>query len=654
MNEWAALLIDGLWRASWGTAIAGVAALLMVGRFRQGSPRWQQAICLLVLAQGWLLAPIVFEVPWYKAHISGASHAVAPTRTLVTNNEIHPTVTETDDETTQSLLASGPAIARPVDWRIPVAGLWLAGIVGLFLLAVVRYVRFVMRARDRQPVDSEAQELWNALCARWPRCRRFPELQFTHELGPLLCRLPEGYRVLVPVDLWSSLNAAQRRAILLHELSHWERGDVWRNLAAWLLALPQWFNPFAWWAHRRFTELGEWACDDAVTVREPECVPEYSRAILHTRARRAPLLAAGAAIGSQSRLMVRLRRLLSTSPREIPMSWKIACVAGFLALFVATAVRVELIAQEVQDSAPPKAEVRTDPEVETAMQKGLAFLRKAQGEAGGWTASSNAPLNDGLTSLCAFALLRSGVNADDPALKRALALIRAHSDEYTYAVALDVLALCEANRLSDLELIRRKVAWLESAQVTEGESRGSWGYVRVNAGRGDGSNSRFAVLALEAADKVGIKASGDTWKRIAEYWATHQSSDGGWGYVPKAPATRNMTCAGIMSLSILSARSAENSEQHAKAVEQGLAWLARHAVPGHEALNQAHGYYYTHALEQAVRTSHSKQLGEVDWRADLQRALLKAQDPETGGWNGKAENAVISTCFALLFLANEE
>jgi prenyltransferase beta subunit len=286
----------------------------------------------------------------------------------------------------------------------------------------------------------------------------------------------------------------------------------------------------------------------------------------------------------------------------------------------------------------------------------LAYLLRQQREAGTWNPETgNTPMvSEGLTALCTFALLRSGVSADDAALKRALALIRSHKDEYTYTVSLDVLALCAANRLSDLELIRAKVAWLEAAQVKAGENRGSWSYTNTEAGRGDGSNTRFAVLALEAADKAGVKASADTWKRIAWYWAAHQNAEGGWGYMPKANTTPNMTYAGIASLSIASAIATDDQDKNAEAVRHGLAWLARHAVTGDDVLKKSFGFYSLHALEQAARTTHTKKIGDVDWREDLQRALLKAQDPATGAWKGGTEDALVSTCFALLFLAKDD
>ena len=99
--------------------------------------------------------------------------------------------------------------------------------------------------------------------------RRPIPLRVTDQLGPMLCRLPAGYRLIVPAWLWQRLDPSERQAILRHELAHFTRGDLWKSLAIRALALPHWFNPFAWWAVRTFDECGEWACDDVATGPEP-------------------------------------------------------------------------------------------------------------------------------------------------------------------------------------------------------------------------------------------------------------------------------------------------------------------------------------------------------------------------------------------------
>ncbi|MDX2151712.1 MAG: M56 family metallopeptidase [Bryobacteraceae bacterium] len=58
--------------------------------------------------------------------------------------------------------------------------------------------------------------------------------------------------------------AAQREAVLLHELAHCQRGDCWWLLLARLVASVFWFQPLTWLALNRIASESERAADDAV------------------------------------------------------------------------------------------------------------------------------------------------------------------------------------------------------------------------------------------------------------------------------------------------------------------------------------------------------------------------------------------------------
>jgi hypothetical protein len=107
----------------------------------------------------------------------------------------------------------------------------------------------------------------------------------------------------------------QRRSILRHELAHYVRGDLWKSLLARLLASPQWFNPLAWLAVRRFEEAAECACDDAALAAEPEGAFDYLRALLELGESDCSTPALQAAVHGGS-LQRRVRRLLSCAGKD--------------------------------------------------------------------------------------------------------------------------------------------------------------------------------------------------------------------------------------------------------------------------------------------------------------------------------------------------
>ncbi|MEE2735065.1 MAG: M56 family metallopeptidase [Verrucomicrobiota bacterium] len=59
-------------------------------------------------------------------------------------------------------------------------------------------------------------------------------------------------------------NEGTLRMVLLHELGHVARRDLWTNLAAQCACLVYWFNPLVWWLRSRLMAQCEFACDAKV------------------------------------------------------------------------------------------------------------------------------------------------------------------------------------------------------------------------------------------------------------------------------------------------------------------------------------------------------------------------------------------------------
>ena len=87
--------------------------------------------------------------------------------------------------------------------------------------------------------------------------------------------------------------AEQRRLVLLHELGHFQRGDLWKDALARLTCALHWFNPFAWILQRQLAVEREYACD-ALVVEHGVRPRDYAMALWHmaTRASRRPAASA--------------------------------------------------------------------------------------------------------------------------------------------------------------------------------------------------------------------------------------------------------------------------------------------------------------------------------------------------------------------------
>ena len=326
----------------------------------------------------------------------------------------------------------------------------------------------------------------------------------------------------------------------------------------------------------------------------------------------------------------------------------------------------------------------TSQQVRESIEKGIGFLRLKQQADGGWgewispQGGNSAP--GGLNGLCTLALLNAGVAPSDPTIQKALDRIRRSiqrdPSRNTYAVSLQTMALCRAEPQRDAVQIGQNVKWLESTQIDNGPTKGSWGYP---SSFGDNSNSQFALLALYEADQLKnrrgeklVPVADRTWRLAKAYWESCQNVDGSWPYQRShmSTSTGSMTCAGIAAMVITDDRTnppdamvtgdqieccgrGESENQH---IVRGLQWLgANFTVNGNPGYpRQTFMYYYLYGLERVGRMTARRFIGGHDWYREGADVLVRNQDGLSGFWKGVGyaeEEPTIGTSLALLFLS---
>lgn len=158
--------------------------------------------------------------------------------------------------------------------------LWLVGCVGVLgwnAAAHLRLRRYLRRWSEPVP-RGEVLHLYHDLGRRL-NLNRLPKLRTCPGLTvPMLAGLLHP-TLLLPHQ---PLPDQQLEYALLHELTHYQRRDIWlKALALWVRAL-HWFNPVMWLMTRALERDTELACDEAALKRLPrEEHATYGETILH-------------------------------------------------------------------------------------------------------------------------------------------------------------------------------------------------------------------------------------------------------------------------------------------------------------------------------------------------------------------------------------
>ena len=139
---------------------------------------------------------------------------------------------------------------------------WLAGLCGIASWVVVR-TRRVLTNRGEEPPDWIMQMLREV--ARDVGLRKTPRVVLADTPGgPAVAGLFSP-TIFIPRETGGSPEERQAlRYVLLHEVMHVKRGDLYVQAAMFALRLIHWFNPLVWLAQRRLRQTRELACDASV------------------------------------------------------------------------------------------------------------------------------------------------------------------------------------------------------------------------------------------------------------------------------------------------------------------------------------------------------------------------------------------------------
>jgi len=307
---------------------------------------FRYCVWLLVLVK--LILPPTLSLPtgigyWFGDHLPAASSIsdrafdMAGLERASPSGEMPQVRPARDLPENDSSIMLADSAPTHLTWQAFLFVLWLVGVFA-FLVVLVQRVRFV---RGLIAVSSPAKE---ELLGLLEQCRRKIGVRWDIRLrisdtipSPAVCGFFRP-TVLIPAPLIEKLSPEGLRAILIHELAHIKRGDLWVNSVQTFLQVIYFYNPFVWFANAVIRRVCEEAVDEMVLVTLGGQAKNYSNTLIDIGEMafwRADLgLRLIGVAESKKALQWRIRHMLT---RPIPKSSKLGAL-GIIVIFTIAAV----------------------------------------------------------------------------------------------------------------------------------------------------------------------------------------------------------------------------------------------------------------------------------------------------------------------------
>ena len=300
VNHYASLWLNWQWSMLWQTAVL-VAVVAVIDRLTRkwAWPQLRYALWLLVLVKLMLpptltspisvtstvpaLAQNVIETsaeePAPMAIETPAASMAAVESSALNVQPPAPVATESHAASTVPVAVAAPALS----WAACAMAVWLFGVLALGIGLVV-YLRR-LAAEHAEPRPDDVPEWFDDVLAQAAReigLGRAPRVVFSRKVCCPAVFAVFRPVVLIPAEEVATMTRSETRHVLLHELAHIKRGDLWVHAVQMGLMILYWFNPLLWLMRKHVQNLRELCCDATVARHLREEAGAYRQTLLAT------------------------------------------------------------------------------------------------------------------------------------------------------------------------------------------------------------------------------------------------------------------------------------------------------------------------------------------------------------------------------------
>jgi len=352
---------------------------------------FRYCIWLLVLVK--LILPPTLSLPtgigyWFGDHlpaataISDRAFDVARLERASPSGEMPQVRPAEDIAENDALITPANSALTPLTWQAVLFILWLVGVLA-FLVVLIQRIKFV---RGLIAVSNPAKK---ELLYLLEQCRRQIGVRWDIRLrisdtipSPAVCGFFRP-TVLISTPLVEKLSPEGLRAILIHELAHIKRGDLWVNSVQTFLQVIYFYNPFVWFANSIIRRVCEEAVDETVLVTLGGQAKNYSNTLIDIGEMafwRADLgLRLIGVAESKKALKWRIKHMLN---RPIPKSSKLGAL-GIIVIFIIAAVLLPMAKAGRETRNSVKLDENGRPTVKASDPTAVEIIQKVQAKYAG-------------------------------------------------------------------------------------------------------------------------------------------------------------------------------------------------------------------------------------------------------------------------------
>lgn len=150
-------------------------------------------------------------------------------------------------------------------WSVWLLMLWFMGALFIFVRMLIGLMEINRMIKYAAPVQSRTLKSIAALCTNRIGVKR--NIRLLQSKGTEVPLAWGWFRpVIVVPDKAEFWTEKQKKIVLMHELAHIKRGDIFITMLAYTASVMYWFNPLVWTALRQLYIEREYACDEYVVA----------------------------------------------------------------------------------------------------------------------------------------------------------------------------------------------------------------------------------------------------------------------------------------------------------------------------------------------------------------------------------------------------